>query len=240
MIERGTVTRPERHEVLRTRQRAERITRMAEHHVKAIQRQLQTRTRADRLLMGPVDLRLMTRRRLKTLLDPGRPPGPGALDITTDRVITALKTVIARQILMNARGQQARLTSQPLIDHGLELIQLRRCPPATISRLDPILQIPLHRPPITSQQPTDLCVGQPLARKCPDVHQLLLADQNGLPTRRQERRQSQPHTRQDPTTSQAPPDTTHSSAPKRSPNTYIFRCASTSIIGCRSTRGVRR
>jgi hypothetical protein len=188
----------------------------------------------------------MTKRRLKTLLHPRRLAWTSTLDITTDGVITALETVTARQIPMNARGQQAQLPSQPLIYHGLELIQLRQCPPARISRLGPTLQIPLHSPPITPQQPTDLRTSQPLTRKCPDIHQLLLADQRGLPTRRQERRQSQPHARQDPVTSHTPPDTTianhprhTTNTPQRPPNTYIYRCASTSIIRCRSTRGKR-
>jgi hypothetical protein len=45
------VTRPERDQVLGAGERAERVARVPEDHVEAIQRQLQPRTRADRVLV---------------------------------------------------------------------------------------------------------------------------------------------------------------------------------------------
>ena len=43
-----------------------------------------------------------------------------------------------------------------------------------------MLQIALHRPPITTQQPADLRIGQPLTLQRLDIHQLLLADHHDL------------------------------------------------------------
>src|SRR3954447_23356252 len=87
--ERRAVTRPEGHQILRAGERAERVARVAEDHVKAIQRQLQPRARRDRLLVRPVDLRLMARPGLKALRGPGRRPRPRPLDVATDRVVAA-------------------------------------------------------------------------------------------------------------------------------------------------------
>jgi hypothetical protein len=148
--ERGTVTRPERHEILRPGQRAERVPRMPENHVKTVERQLQPRGRADRLLMRP------------------------------------------------ATHQQATDRSR------LELIQLRRSPPTTINRLSTLLDIPLHRPPITTKQPADLGIAQPLTLQRPDIHQLLLADQHGLPAREHEPHEPQHRTQQNPSTNGHP------------------------------------
>ena len=178
--ERLAVTRPERHEILRARQRAERIPRVAEHHVKAVERELQPRSRADRLLVRPVDLRLVPGRRLEPLTGPRRTPWTGPLGIAAHRVIAAREAIVAHQILVDARRQQTRLRGQPLIDQRLELIQLRRCAPALIDGLSTMLQIALHGPPITTQHPADLGIGQPLTLQRPDIHQLLLADHRDL------------------------------------------------------------
>src|SRR3954471_16124930 len=183
MRERRAVTRPEGDQVLRTGQRAERVARMAEDHVKAIERQLQARAGHDRVLMGPVDLRLMTGPRLKALLLARGRPRPRALDVAADRVVAALKAVIAGQVLMDPRRQQARRGRQPLVDQRLELIQLARHPPPLVDRLRPGLQIALHRPPIAAQQSADLGVRVPLARQRPRVHQLLLVDHRRSPRR---------------------------------------------------------
>ncbi len=99
--ERGTMARPERHEILRTSQRAKRVPRMAENHVKAIERQLQPRSRADRLLMRPVDLRLVPGSGLKPLLNPRLSLRARPLHIPAHRVIAALKTVVTNQILVD-------------------------------------------------------------------------------------------------------------------------------------------
>jgi hypothetical protein len=200
MTKRLAVTRPEGDQVLRASQRAERITRMTEHHVKAVQRQLQPRAGANRLLVRPVNLRLEPRRGLKPLLRPARRPRPGPVDISTDGVVAALEPIIADQVLMHPRGQQPRLRGQPLIDQRLQRIQLRRHPLAAIHRLRTGLQIPLHRPPIPADQPADLRVREPLTRKRPDVHQILLADQRRPPrSRTRSPRASRPPQTEPPT-----------------------------------------
>jgi hypothetical protein len=61
VLKRRTVIRPERDQILGAGQPAERVAGVAEHHVEAVERQLQAGARADRLLMGPVDLRLKAR-----------------------------------------------------------------------------------------------------------------------------------------------------------------------------------
>jgi hypothetical protein len=183
--ERRPVTGPERHQILGAGHGAERVARMAEHHVKAVERQLQPRARAERLLVRPIDLRLMARRRLKPLLALGRRPGPGPLHVAAHRVVAALEAVVAHQVLMDPRRQQPRLRGQPLIDPRLERIQLGRRAPAAIDRLHAVFQITLDRPPIAPHQPRDLGIAVPLTPKRPDVHQLLLADQCGLRARRQ-------------------------------------------------------
>src|SRR5436190_21930785 len=57
VFERRPVTRPEGDQVLGAGQPTERITGVPEHHVKAVQRQLQPRAGTDRLLVRPIDLR---------------------------------------------------------------------------------------------------------------------------------------------------------------------------------------
>src|ERR1700690_360067 len=178
--ERGTVTRPERHEILRPRQRTERITRMTEDHVKTEQRELKARERADRLVMRPSDLRLMTRGSLKTLCCPRHRTRASPLGIATHRVVATSEPIVTHQILVDSGRQKPRLRGQPLIDQWLELIELRRHPPAPVDRLSTILQIPLDRAPITAQQPADLRIAIPLPVKRPDIHQLLLADHHDL------------------------------------------------------------
>jgi hypothetical protein len=135
----------------------------------------------------------------------------------------------------------AAAAHQPaLIDQRLELIQLRRSPPTTINRLSSMLDIPLHRPPITTKQPPDLGIAQPLTLQRPDIHQLLLADQHGLPAREYEPHEPQHRTRQNPNTNRhaaTPAARQPSSSPLRGSSsgrrhTYIFRCPSTSIIRC--------
>jgi hypothetical protein len=169
VLERRAVTRPEGDQVLRARQPTEALTRVAEHHVEAVQRQLQPRAAADRLLVGPIDLRLMPGPGLEPLLGPPRGLRPRALDIPADRVVAALEPVIADQVLMHPGGQQPGLRGQPLIDQRLELIQLRRHPLAPIRRLRPKLQIPLHRPPVPAEHPADLRVRVALTRKRPNL-----------------------------------------------------------------------
>ena len=180
--ERRPVTRPERDEVLGAGQPAERVARVAEDHVEAVERQLQPRAGADRLLVGPVDLRLEPGPGLEPHLATRRRLRPRALDVPTDRVVAALEPVIADQVLMHPRRQQPRLRRQPLIDQRLQRIQLRRHPLAAIDRLRALLEIPLHRPPIPTEQPADLGVRVALTRKRPDVHQILLADQRRTST----------------------------------------------------------
>src|SRR4051794_24445286 len=116
---------------------------MPEHHVKAEQRQLQPRAGPDRLLVRPVDLGLMTRRGLEALLLPPRWPWPGALDVAAARFVAALDPSVPDQVLMDPRRQKPRGRGQPLIDQRLELVQLRRHPPAPVDRLRAGLQIPL-------------------------------------------------------------------------------------------------
>jgi hypothetical protein len=49
--ERGALAGPEGHQILRARERAERVAGVAEDHVEAVERQLDPRARADRLLV---------------------------------------------------------------------------------------------------------------------------------------------------------------------------------------------
>jgi hypothetical protein len=74
---------------------------MAENHVKAVEGQLQPRGRADRLLMRPVDLRLVPGGGLEPLLDLLLSPRTGPLDIPAHRVIATLETVVTNQILVD-------------------------------------------------------------------------------------------------------------------------------------------
>src|SRR3954449_8753191 len=121
---------------------------------------------------------------LKALLLARRRPRPRALDVAPHGVVAALEAVVADQVLMDPRRQQARRGGQPLINHRLDLVQLARHPPAPIDRLRTRLQIPLHRPPVPAEQPADLGVRVALARQRPRVHQLLLADQPRPPAAR--------------------------------------------------------
>jgi hypothetical protein len=195
--ERRAVTRPERDEILRAGQPAERVTGVTEHHVEAVQRQLQPRAGPDRLLMRPVDLRLKPRPGLEPRLATRRRPRPRTLDIPTDRVIAALKPVVADQVLMNPGRQRPRLRRQPLIDQRLERVKLRSHPLAVVHRLRALLEIPLHRPPIPPQQPADLRIRVTLTRQRPDIHQILLADHRRPPARRHQSRERQDRLRQD-------------------------------------------
>lgn len=60
----GAVVGPEADEVLRAGEANERVARMAEHHVEAVQRQLQPGLAAKRRLVRPIHLRLVAGRRL--------------------------------------------------------------------------------------------------------------------------------------------------------------------------------
>ena len=74
------------------------------------------------------------------------------------------KPVVANQVVIYPGPQQPRLRRQPLIDQRLERVQLGRHPPPAIGRLRARLQVPLHRPPIPTQQPADSRVREPLTR----------------------------------------------------------------------------
>jgi hypothetical protein len=50
------------------------------------------------------------------------------LDIPAHGVVAALEPVVAHEVLMNTSRQQPRLVCEPVIDQGLELIELRRHP----------------------------------------------------------------------------------------------------------------
>src|SRR4051812_2870097 len=93
---------------------------------------------------------------LKALRRPRRRARPRTLDVATDRVVAALESVVAYEILMDPSRQQPRCGRQPLIDQRLELVQLARHPLAPVDRLRAGLQIPLDRPPDTPNQPADL------------------------------------------------------------------------------------
>jgi hypothetical protein len=244
--ERRPVTRPERDQVLRAGQPAERIARMAEHHVEAVERQLQPRAGPDRLLMRPVDLRLEPGTRLEPRLAAHRRLRPGPLDVAADRVVTALEPVIPDEVLMHPRRQQSGLRREPLIDQRLKRIQLRRHPLPAVDRLNARLEIPLHRPPIPTEQPADLRVRVALTRKRPDVHQILLADNRrppGSTTRAVERqdrlRQNSPtggaQTARTRVTGSSPlrgsSPITRIPNPEASRSTYRIRWPSTGIIG---------
>ncbi len=164
VLKRRAVTRPERDQVLRAGQPTKRVTAVSEDHVKRVERQLQPRPGPDRLLVGPVDLRLEPRRCLEPHLRARRRLRPKALDIAAHSVVAALEPVIADQVLMHPCRQQPGLLRKPLIDHRLELVQLGRHPLAAIHRLRPGLHIPLHRPSITADQPADLGVRVALTR----------------------------------------------------------------------------
>jgi hypothetical protein len=49
---------------------------------------------------------------------------PRALDVPAHGVIAPLKAIVAHEILVDAGGQKARGAGQPLIDQGLEGIEL--------------------------------------------------------------------------------------------------------------------
>lgn len=151
--------------------------------MEAIQRPLQPRRGLDRLLVRPVDLRLPARPRLEPLLRPRLRLRPRPLDVAAHRVVAAVEAVIARQILIHPRREQPRLPREPLVDHRLERVELRRHPPPAIHRLRSLLQIALHRPPIAPDQPADLGVGKALALQRPHVHELLLIEHAALPRR---------------------------------------------------------
>jgi hypothetical protein len=64
---------------------------------------------------------------------------------------------------MHPGSEQPRLFREPLIDHRLQGIQLRRHPLAAVDGLRALLEIPLHRP-LTADQSADLGVRVALMR----------------------------------------------------------------------------
>ncbi len=175
---RRAVTRPERDQVHRADEAEERVAGMAKDHVERVERQLQALWRVDRLLVRPVDLRLMARRRLKALL---RRLGLGrsrSLHVAAHSLIAAHKTVVACEILMDALCLKTRRGRQPLVDQRLEWVELRRCALAPIGRLRAFGQIALDGAPVAAHVAADLRVVQPLAVQGLDVHELLLVDQH--------------------------------------------------------------
>jgi len=174
-----------------------------------------------------------------------RDPAAGWRSEAADRVIDAGERVVANEILMHPGRQQPRLLREPLIDQRLERVQLRRHPLAPIDRLGALLEITLHRQPVTTNQPADLGIRIALARQRPDVHQLLLGDHPSLHAR-----QHKPLERQDPAGQNqpgvirqrtrtrgivAPPGllTRRARIHHHQPQpTYIFRCAPSGIIRC--------
>jgi hypothetical protein len=146
--------------------------------------------------MGPVDLRLEARPSLEPHLAARRRLRARPLDVPADRVVAPLEPVIADQVLMHPGRQQRRLRHEPLINQRLERVELRRHPLAAIGRLRALLEIPLHRPPIPTEQPADLRVRVALTRKRPDVHQILLADHDDLHARQHEAVERQDRPRQ--------------------------------------------
>jgi len=92
---------------------------MPQHHVEAIERQLEPGGGHERLLVGPVDLGLVAGCGLKAALELGVRPRARALQVAADGLVAAGEAVVAHEILVDARGEQAGLAREPLVDHGL-------------------------------------------------------------------------------------------------------------------------
>ena len=183
----GAVTGPEGHEVKRAHETAEGVARVAEHHVEAVEGQLEPRARPDRLLVGPVDLGLVAGRGLKAALELGVRPRARALDVAAHRLVAAAEAVVAHEVLVDPRRLQARLAGEPLVNHRLDPIELRGLALAAVDGLRAVDQVAAHRPPVAAHQPADLGVGKPLSVQGPDVHELLLVDHRRLQVRSIER-----------------------------------------------------
>lgn len=99
----GSVAGPEGDQILGADQPDEGIATVTQHHVEAVERQLQPRGGAGRLLMGAVDLGLMAGRRLKAFRDGLRCLRAGAVHVVAHRRVAAGEAVVATQVLVDAR-----------------------------------------------------------------------------------------------------------------------------------------
>jgi hypothetical protein len=149
---------------------------VAEDHVEAVEGQFDAGGGHERFLMRPVDLGLMAGGGLEAQRRVGLAARPGALDVAAHGLVGADEAVVALKVLMDARREQGRLAGQPLVDQGLERVELRGCAPAPVDRLLAGLDVTLDRAPVTAQEPGDLGVGVSLAVQGLGVHELLLAE----------------------------------------------------------------
>lgn len=146
--------------------------------MEAVERACDPLGREDRLLIGPVHLRLMAGGGLEALLGgAGVFGGPEIPDVALDDLVAAAEAVVARQILVDAGGTERGFFLQPRLDDPLEGVELRGSfLSPTVDRLRALRQIALYGPPVAPHHTGDLGVGETLAAQGVYVHELLLFD----------------------------------------------------------------
>ena len=112
------VARPERDEVLARHEAAERVTAVAERHVKAVDVD-RPRGRVDHPLVAPVDLSLRTGQDLEAAVQLGTlgtDPRAGLGHVHLHALVAVTETVLGDETLVDDRPGEVRLTRQPLVD----------------------------------------------------------------------------------------------------------------------------